>query len=221
MSGGGTEIIMQILLYILSAVIPYLIGGINPAIVLSKLIYHKDIRDMGSKNPGFTNFKRVFGGRYAFLVFLFDILKSAIVCLAFGYAFSKCGLIYQVGAAYAGFFAMLGHCFPVWYKFKGGKAFLAGAAAIWCIDWRAGLVAMCIMIVLLFTVHYMSLASICAGISCPITLAVCGVESPFVIVLCTASALLMICRHSANIKRLISGAETKFYLFGYRDGKSA
>lgn len=203
------------IIYILAAVTSYLIGGLNPSIVLSKLIYHKDIRELGSKNPGFTNFKRVFGMKYAVLVLVFDILKSTLVCVVFGHMFDKCGNVYQLGAAYAGFFTMLGHCFPVWYRFNGGKGFLAGAAAIFCIDYRAGLVAFGIMIIFLFTLHYMSLASMCAGISCPLTLAACKTESPYVIIICIVSVVLMIWRHKENIKRLVKGTETKFYLFDH------
>lgn len=204
---------MQIAIYFFAAVISYLIGAVNPAIVLSKLIYHKDIRDLGSKNPGFTNFKRVFGGKYAFLVFALDIFKSVLVCLGFGYIFSRYGIEYQLGAAFAGLFAVIGHCFPIFYKFRGGKGFLVCISMIWCVDLRAGIVSTCVMIVFLFAFHYMSLASICAGVSCPITLLICKTGSLLAIILCLASVLLMVWRHKENIKRLISGTESKFYLF--------
>ena len=117
----------QIILLICAAVVPYLVCGINPAILLSSLMYHKDIRTLGSKNPGFTNFKRVFGGKYAWLVFTLDIGKAALVCALSGIAFSSQFGLFQLGAAYAGFFAMLGHCYPVWYGFNGGKGFLVSS----------------------------------------------------------------------------------------------
>ena len=88
-----------IIVFILAAIVPYLVCGLNPAIVISKLIYRQDIRELGSKNPGFTNFKRVFGGKYAWFVFLLDILKSFIVCLAAGFAFGAVGETFQLGAA--------------------------------------------------------------------------------------------------------------------------
>ena len=68
------------LLYLLSGLCAYLLGGVNPAIVLSKLLYHQDIRTQGSKNPGFTNFKRVYGNRYAWFVLALDLSKTAILC---------------------------------------------------------------------------------------------------------------------------------------------
>ena len=94
----------KIILYVVGAVCAYLVGGINPAIVMSKLIYHKDIRTLGSKNPGFTNFKRVFGGKYAWLVFALDLLKSALLCVIFGPIFAKVCGSFSLGAAYVGAF---------------------------------------------------------------------------------------------------------------------
>lgn len=200
-----------LIVYFGAAVIPYLVCGLNPAIVMSKLIYHQDIRELGSKNPGFTNFKRVFGGKYAWFVFLLDILKSFVVCLAAAYAFSAVGLTFQFGAAYSGLFAMLGHCYPVWYSFKGGKAFLVAVGSVWLVDWRTALIAAVIMLILLFTVKYMSLSVICAAISCPVTLLMFGAPLS-VEVFCLLSVGLLVWRHKENIKRLANGTEPKFSL---------
>ena len=103
----------EVLLYIVAAVTAFLFSGVNPSIILSKLIYHEDIREKGSGNPGFTNFKRVYGNRYAWFVFALDILKCVIFCAVFGALFDKYYGTYQLGVAFTGFFAMLGHCFPV------------------------------------------------------------------------------------------------------------
>lgn len=203
---------MKIAIFLIAAICAYLLSGVNPAIVLSKLIYHQDIRELGSKNPGFTNFKRVFGSKYAWFVFVLDILKSVVLCLMFGWLFSAVGLSFQLGVAYTGFFAMLGHAYPVWYHFEGGKAFLVAAAAIFFIDWRVGLIAMGIMMILLFTVKYMSLSVIVAAISCPISLALFGADSWAVIVIVSVSTLFLIYRHKENIKRLLNGTESKFSL---------
>lgn len=208
----------MVLLYAISAVVAYLVGGVNPAIVLSKLVYHEDIRTLGSGNPGFTNFKRVYGGKVAWLVFLLDISKGVVLCSVFGPLFARFGgsfAEFAFGASYVGFFAMLGHCYPVWYGFKGGKGFLVAAATIWFMDWHAGLVALCIMMLLLFTVKYMSLSVICAAVSCPITLAIVGISYP-VMVCCILSVFLMIWRHKENIVRLARGTERKFSLFGHK-----
>ena len=78
-------------MYLLSGLCAYLLGGVNPAIVLSKLLYHQDIRTQGSKNPGFTNFKRVYGNRYAWFVLALDLSKAAILCCIFCPFFQNLG----------------------------------------------------------------------------------------------------------------------------------
>lgn len=200
------------ILLVADAIVSYLIGGINPAIVLSRLIYRQDIRTLGSGNPGFTNFKRVFGGRYAWFVFALDIAKAALVCTAFSLWFRHATGYFHLGAAYTGLFAMLGHSFPVWYRFRGGKGFLVAATAIWFMDWRVAAIAGAVMMVLLFTVRYMSLSVMIAGWCCPVLLALFGTEHLAVILICIASVLLMTYRHKGNIRRLIAGTESKFYL---------
>ncbi|MBC8542099.1 glycerol-3-phosphate acyltransferase [Bianquea renquensis] len=200
---------MEMLLYIASAVCAYLIAGINPAIEFSKRVYHRDIRSCGSGNPGFTNFKRTFGNKWAWWVLLLDLSKAAIVTAVFAWLFGLYLDSYQFGAAYTGFFALLGHAYPVWYKFKGGKGFLVYMSVIWFIDWRAGLVALGIMLVLLAITRYMSLSTVTAMLSCPITLAVRNAPAS-VILLCTVSVLYIAFRHKENFKRLIKGAESKF-----------
>ena len=87
------------LLYLLSGLCAYLLGGVNPAIVLSKLLYHQDIRTQGSKNPGFTNFKRVYGNRYAWFVLALDLSKTAILCCIFCPLFQDLGESWSLGAA--------------------------------------------------------------------------------------------------------------------------
>lgn len=202
---------MDIILYISSALCAYLISGINPAIILSNKIYHKDIRTCGSGNPGFTNFKRSFGNKWAWWVLLFDLLKSAIVVAVFADMFENYLGVYQLGAAYTGLFALLGHAFPIWYKFKGGKGFLAYMSVIWFIDWRAGLIAVCLMLILLLLTKYMSLSTVLAMLSCPVTLFFTG-ASVSVISLCAISVLFIAYRHKENFKRLANGTENKFSL---------
>ena len=112
---------MKALAYIISAVFAYFVSGLNPAIIMSKAIYKKDIRTCGSGNPGFTNFKRVFGNKYAWFVFVLDILKGAVISVVAGLLFRAYVGSWALGVAYAGLFAMLGHAFPLYYGFKGGK----------------------------------------------------------------------------------------------------
>ena len=200
----------ETLLFVIAAITAFVFSGINPAIILSKLIYHRDIREEGSKNPGFTNFRRVFGNRYAWFVFALDILKSVIFCAIFGALFGKFYGHYQLGVAFTGFFAMLGHCFPIWYHLKGGKGFLVYVGMIWMVDWRVGLAATAVFLLVLFTIKYMSLASIVLAVVSPVFLLIVGADSNMVIFLCALSSVLMIFRHKANIVRLIRHEESRF-----------
>ena len=106
---------------------------------------------------------------------------------------------------------MLGHAFPVWYKFRGGKGFLVYISAIWFIDWHSGLIALLTMLILLAITKYMSLATVVAMISCPITLAVMH-ASPIVVLYSCICSLFMAVRHKENFVRLINGTEKKFHL---------
>ena len=195
------------------ALLCYVAGGINGAIIMSKLIYHEDIRKSGSNNPGFTNFKRVYGlNAAAWSVLLIDILKTALPVFLSAVFMSFRYDMWQFGAQFAGLFCMLGHCFPVWYGFKGGKAFIAGFATIWFVDWRMTLIAMAIFFLLLFTLKYMSVASCTAAFSCPISLFYLGYSNAWVEVLAVAAAALVIVRHYPNFVKLVHGTESKFSL---------
>ena len=200
---------MEMLLYISAALSAYLVAGWNPAITFSRAIYKKDIRTCGSKNPGFTNFKRTFGNKWAWWVLALDLSKAAIVALIFAVLFEKYRDCYQFGAAYTGIFAMLGHAYPVWYKFKGGKGFLVCLSTAWVTDPRVGLIATVIMIVLLLSTKYMSLSTVSAMLICPIMLFIFDSSVP-VILLCTAAVIFMAVRHKENFKRLLEGTESKF-----------
>lgn len=202
---------MKIAIWFIAAICSYLIAGFNLSILLSKAIYHQDIRDVGSKNPGFTNFKRVYGNKYAWFIFAFDMLKAALPALIFGFAFKAVFGNFQLGAAYAGVFAMLGHAYPVFYKFKGGKGFLVCLATLFFIDWRIGLIAFAIMSILLLTLKYMSVATMAALTVGAILLPIFKADT-VACILYACCVLFMIYRHKENIKRLIKGEESKWSL---------
>lgn len=204
----------QYLILVCSAICSYLLGGVNGAIILSKLLYKQDIRDFGSNNPGFTNFKRVYGNSFAaWSVILIDVFKTALPVFLTALFMQNLFGMWQFGAAFSGLFCIIGHCFPVWYQFRGGKGFMAGFAAIWFIDWRVAVAAMIIFFVLLAISRYMSFASCISSLSCPLFLLILGAPGGFwVYVCCTASALLIVIRHRENIRKLIHGTESKFSL---------
>lgn len=203
---------MTIFLYILAAICGYIIAGMNPAITISKAIYHKDIRECGSGNPGFTNFKRTFGNKWAWWVLVLDLSKAAVVVGLFAWLLSGQGVDFQLGAAYTGIFCMLGHAFPFQFQFKGGKGFLVCLSTMFVIDWRVGLIATGIMVVLLLTTKYMSLSTTLAMLICPILLIPFDASIP-VILMATFCAVFMAVRHKENFKRLKNGKESKFNIF--------
>ncbi len=200
---------MEAVLYLSGAVISYLIAGWNPAITLSKAVYKKDIRTLGSGNPGFTNFKRCFGNKLAPFVLVLDMSKAAIVSAVFALLFEREGGLYEWGAVYSGFFACLGHAYPVWYGFKGGKGFLVSLSTLYVIDWRVGLIASLIMCVLLLSTKYMSLSTVTAILLGPLFLYLFNIENK-VIITYAIIALFVLYRHKENFKRLIKGEESKF-----------
>lgn len=206
---------MKVFLFIAAAVCGYLVAGMNPAIALSKAIYKKDIRQCGSGNAGFTNFKRTFGNKWAWWVLALDLSKAAVCVGLFGWLLSRQGVNFQFAAAYTGIFCMLGHVFPVQYHFKGGKGFLVCLSTMLIIDWRVGLIATGIMILLLLTTKYMSLSTTLAMLLCPLLLIPFGAPLP-VILMAAACAVFMAVRHKENFKRLVHGTESKFSFFKKR-----
>ena len=202
---------MKVILYILAAVCGYFVAGMNPAITMSKAVYHKDIRECGSGNPGFTNFKRTFGNKWAWWVLVLDLFKAAVVVGLFAWLLSRQGVDFQLGAAYTGIFCMLGHAFPLQYKFKGGKGFLVCLSTMYVIDWRVGLISTGVMVILLLITKYMSLSTTLAMLLCPILLIPFG-ASVAVILMAAFCVVFMAIRHRKNFIRLIQGKESKFLL---------
>ena len=200
---------MKILLYILAALCGYVVAGMNPAIAISKAVYHKDIRECGSGNPGFTNFRRTFGNKWASLVLFLDLIKAAAVTLLFAWLLSREGVDFQFAAAYTGVFCMLGHAFPFQFKFKGGKGFLVCLSIFFVIDWRVGLIATVLLHVLLLVTKYMSVSTVTTLLVCPILLYLFGASLPVTLVTLGCSLFVAV-RHKENFIRLKNGTESKF-----------
>lgn len=200
---------MKALAYIISAVFAYFVSGLNPAIIMSKAIYKKDIRTCGSGNPGFTNFKRVFGNKYAWFVFVLDILKGAVISVVAGLLFRAYVGSWALGVAYAGLFAMLGHAFPIYYGFKGGKGFLVCLSTVWFIDWRAGAIATAVLVIMLPLTKYMSLSTMSALVAGAVAVAAFG-GGLAVSIMYAVCVLFVIVRHKQNIVRLVQETESKF-----------
>lgn len=197
------------LLWAAAAIVAYIVSSWNPAITLSKAIYHKDIRTCGSGNPGFTNFKRTFGNKWAWWIMALDMCKAGVAVLLFALLFRFFGVDFQIGAAFTGLFALIGHAYPVWYEWKGGKGFLVTLSVVFVVDWRVGLAAFALMTVLLLTTDYMSLSTVTA-LLVSVVLLIFAKAQPVAIVLVSAMVIFVAVRHKENFKRLLAGTEKHF-----------
>lgn len=196
------------------AIIAYFCGCFNGAVIVSKYIFHNDVRNHGSGNAGLTNFMRVFGSKLAAVVVLTDALK-AVVALGVGllavYSYTPVIEIKDlttVTKLWAGMFCLLGHMFPCMFDFKGGKGVLSGGIIAIMVDWRVALVAWGGFIILVLLTKWVSLGSCWAGASFPVTIALVF-RDPLCIFLGFVCGGLLVFQHRGNIKRLLNGTESK------------
>ena len=198
------EIFLQILALLLAGVVAYLIGSINFAIIVTKLFAKKDIRDFGSGNAGMTNVLRTLGKGPAVLVTLGDFLKGVLAVVIGRLILHLLGGGAPFYGDYLlGLMAMLGHCFPIFYGFRGGKGILVSAGVILMLNWRGLLIILAV-----------SLGSISAAAAYPVSTLIVDLirkaPHPFLNAL---SALIIggivIFMHRSNIKRLLNGTENK------------
>ncbi|MEK7265209.1 MAG: glycerol-3-phosphate 1-O-acyltransferase PlsY [Pseudomonadota bacterium] len=184
---------------LLAAVLGYLLGSIPFGLVITKAAGLGDIRAIGSGNIGATNVLRTGRKDLALATLLLDGGKGAIAVL----------IAYQLGLRpeVAGAAAFLGHCFPVWLKFNGGKGvatFIGTLLALW---FPAGLFACAIWLIVAYALRYSSLAALAAAAASPLVLFSMG--KPAFAIAAIFMAILIFIRHQANIKRLIDGDEPK------------
>lgn len=198
----------QMLFLFITAVEAYLLGSLNGAIIASKNVFKKDIRKFGSGNAGLTNFHRTFGAKGILIVIAVDVLKTVTAALVGKWLAGFDGYDGSVGVMLAGFCVCLGHVYPVYYRFHGGKGILTGGTLAWVIDWRVGVCAWSMFLIFVVFTQYVSLGSIAAAIT--LAAAVCVfVPSPTAKILAVICALLIIFAHRENIKRLRNGTESK------------
>ena len=201
------------LLLILIAIVSYALGTFNGALFLSKYVFHKDIRNHGSGNAGYTNAARVFGQKGGLVVAGIDVAKSVIAVVFGSLILSIPGDGFPViGKLFAGFCVMLGHMYPVQHKFRGGKGVVCLMVALWLTDWRVGILATGVFVAVLAMWQFMSLASLSACFTGVITTWI-FVESEqmkgLAGVLVLFSFLIILWRHRGNIIRLLQKREPK------------
>ena len=190
--------------HILSALMGYLLGSINASIIISKA-RGKDIREMGSGNAGTTNTLRSLGKGAAAVTLIVDILKGVIAVLLARLIFKD--VPYADILAGAG--AVLGHNFPVYYGFRGGKGVLTSFAVALTLQPVPALLALLIGVLVIALTKYVSLGSILGAAALPVICFFYNRENTAVFVFMICLAILVIIRHHANIKRLIEGNERK------------
>jgi len=220
---------MFALLILITALPAYLLGSVNGAIITSKIFFRKDIRDYGSGNPGLTNFYRTFGKGSVLLVIFIDVIKTIAPVLFGGWLFATYTDMYIsevwgvwpfdrffnesfFGQALAGFFVMFGHCFPIFYKFMGGKGVMAIGALVFVIDWRLALISWGVFILITVLTRFVSLGAMLGCTAFPVSMLILNVGGLAELIIIIICVLLVIVRHIPNIKRLVKGEESKLIL---------
>lgn len=193
----------------------YLLGSINSAVIISKVFYHDDVRTHGSGNAGTTNIMRTYGGKAAALCFAGDILKGTVSVLLTRLLFNLADMDAYIGCAVyiAGIVVILGHMFPLYFRFKGGKGVATGLGAVAAISPLALGTVFVIGISLALVSGFVSLGSLAgASLFIPIQYFYNGGSFPTEELIPAAIlVLLIIYNHRANIRRLLTGTENKFY----------
>lgn len=200
---------------ILWGVIGYLCGSVPFGLVLTRLAGYGDIRKIGSGNIGATNVLRTGNKTLALLTVILDAFKAGFAAYL-AYHFSSTNEFYFLGYAttfnvfvslFAGMCGILGHMFPVWLKFKGGKGISSALGFLLVTYWQIGVIALVIWLVMAFAFRYSSLSALTAAVIVPF--ATYLLAPPVYTLFYTIVVVLVIVKHHANIKRLLKGEESK------------
>lgn len=201
----------ELLKIAISVPVGYLFGSINPAILISRRM-GTDIRTLGSGNAGSTNAYRNFGSKVAAGVLAGDCLKVIVAVLLMQLIFS--GTDFAAGEVVrfaAGMGAVIGHAFPLYYGFRGGKGVVASAAMVLLFDWRMFFILIAVFLLFACPTRYVSLGSITAAAALPVSMCLLHWGHWYMIGQSVLVAALVIFLHRSNIRRLRAGTESKFF----------
>ena len=193
---------MDVLKYIFIIVGGYLLGSVSISIILSRML-GTDVRKKGSGNAGATNMARTFGLLAGFATLAGDFLKAVIVMYA---GYRLCG---DWGLMAGGMACTTGHCFPIFYGFRGGKGISVGAAIGLAIDWRVFLGIVAVFLIAAFLSKKASVGSVCAAVAVVVLSVAFAVPLPRLLLAIYAAALAVF-QHRSNLKRLSEGTEPDF-----------
>ena len=208
----------------ITAIVSYLLGSLNFAIMLSRIFKKEDIRSYGSGNAGMTNILRTYGLSLAIPTLIGDFAKGAAAVLIGRWVFELFEVTTVSGQYVAGLFALLGHVFPVFFKFKGGKGAMTSLGIMLMISPKIFMVVIIVAALIILTTGYVSLASISGAIVYPILTYIMSAGNGATPVMDAVFALffsvIVIGMHHENIQRLINGTERKISI-GHRKGNNA
>ncbi|MCC8073283.1 MAG: glycerol-3-phosphate 1-O-acyltransferase PlsY [Clostridiales bacterium] len=204
---------------VLIAVISYLLGSLNFGVILSRKMQNDDVRNHGSGNAGTTNMLRNYGKKIAALTIIGDMAKVAVAILiaflilnTFGIRDSLTSIFDDntdiIIKSFAGFFCVLGHIFPCFFKFKGGKGVATSGGMVFMIDWRIALILLAVFIIIVIFTKYVSLGSIIMAILYPICIFIVY-KNVILTVIAVIFMLIVIIAHRENIVKLIKHKENK------------
>ncbi len=207
---------MAVLTAIIAGILSYLIGSVNFSIILSKIISGEDIRNSGSGNAGATNMLRTLGKAPAAATLILDVLKG-VLCVVLAKVFvSRAGgaeLDKMCLPYIAGLCAVLGHNFPIYFGFKGGKGVATSLGVVMTLDWKVGLIVMIVSLAIMAATRYVSFGSVLGSVLFVIIKIikdfVTGDIQPVGMICIIIMGALIVIRHRANIKRLLNGTENK------------
>ena len=191
---------MSLVKFLFVIVAGYLLGSMSASLILSKLGWGKDVRKHGSGNAGATNMARVFGLGAGFATLAGDMLKAALA-MWLGNA-----LLGDPGIAAGGGACILGHCFPVFHDFRGGKGISVGAMIGLAIDWRVFVGIVVVFLIVAFLTKKVSAGSLAASVA----ITILAIVSTPKLVLAIFAMCVAIFQHRSNIKRLTEGTEADF-----------
>ena len=206
--------------YFIVAIVAYLLGSISFSVIITKKMAGFDVREKGSGNAGTTNVLRTVGKKAAIITLICDILKGVVailLALLAGYIIK--GLDNALLVQLAGIFVIIGHTFPIFFKFKGGKGIATSLGVLLMINWQIGLICLVFAIILIILTKMVSVGSIVAAILFPVL--VIFINQNYIVaessnwsylIFSIIIVLLVILNHRENIKRILNGTENKISL---------